>query len=127
MIAASNEPEILSEIVSGKRVGTVVRPHDRRLSSRKLWIAFAQGAAGRIIIDEGASRALLHEGSSLLAVGILAHSGRFRSGEAVEIQDSTGNLIGKGICRVDHRELKEIRGKRDAPMVVHRDDLVVLQ
>lgn len=126
VIAAADNPEVLPKILRGDRVGTIVRPHDRRLSSRKLWIAFAQGAAGHVVVDDGAARALSDDGSSLLAVGVVAQAGSFRSGDAVEIQDRMGQLIGKGITRVDHKELADIRGKRDAPIVVHRDDLVVL-
>lgn len=101
-------------------------PHDRRLSSRKLWIAFAQAAAGRVFVDEGAARALEREGSSLLAVGVVAVRGPFRTGDAVEIWAREGTLIAKGLARVDSKELAEILGKRDAPVVCHRDDLVVL-
>ncbi|MCC7078953.1 MAG: glutamate 5-kinase [Acidimicrobiia bacterium] len=125
VIAGSHESDVLARIVRGERIGTVVRPHDRRLSSRKLWIAFAQAASGIVIVDEGAARALVRDGS-LLAVGVVAHSGTFRTGDAVEIQDRAGALIGKGIVRVDHRELAETSGRRDAPVVVHRDDLVML-
>lgn len=126
VIASGDREGVLAEIVAGDRVGTVVHPHDRRLSSRKLWIAFAQAAAGHVVVDEGAVRALSTEGSSLLAVGVVAHDGFFHTGDAVEICDVTGRMVGKGIARVDYKELATIRGRRDAPVVVHRDDMVLL-
>lgn len=126
LIADATREDVLSALMQGRNVGTVVRPHDRRLSSRKLWIAFAQAAAGRVFVDEGAARALEREGSSLLAVGVVAVRGPFRTGDAVEIWAREGTLIAKGLARVDSKELAEILGKRDAPVVCHRDDLVVL-
>ena len=46
-----------TDALAGEPVGTVVQPHAVRLASRKLWIAFAVGAAGRVIVDDGARRA----------------------------------------------------------------------
>lgn len=126
LIADAGLSEIFDRILGGDVEGTVVRPHDRRLPSRKLWIAFAQGVSGRIAVDPGAARALIREGGSLLAVGVTGSEGVFRAGDAVEIVDATGSLVAKGLSRIDYKELAEIAGKRDTPLVVHRDDLVVL-
>jgi len=126
VIADASREDVLDRVLSGSNAGTVVLPHDRRLPSRKLWIAFAQAPSGRIFVDEGAVRALTGEGSSLLAVGVVASEGEFHTGDAVEVCDRSGALVAKGLARVDAKELAETRGKRDAPVVVHRDDLVVL-
>lgn len=126
LIADSAREDVLAALLAGRNVGTVVHPHDRRLSSRKLWIAFAQAAIGRVFVDDGAARALEREGSSLLAVGIVASSGDFHTGDVVEVCTREGVLVAKGLARVDSKELGEILGKRDAPIVCHRDDLVVL-
>lgn len=126
LIADAARDDVLAALLEGRNVGTVVRPHDRRLSSRKLWIAFAQAAAGRIFVDDGAVRALERDGSSLLPVGVVAGSGGFHTGDAVEIVARDGRLVAKGLVRVDAKELGEILGRRDAPVVCHRDDLVVL-
>lgn len=115
-----------SEIVDGDVEGTVVRPHDRRLSSRKLWIAFGVAPTGSITVDAGAARALTGEGGSLLPVGVTSVGGRFGPGDAVEVLEDGGALVAKGLARMDHSELAENAGRRDAPIAVHRDDLVVL-
>src|SRR5205823_10970483 len=47
VIAAATVPDVLPRAVDGQAVGTVVRARAKRLNSRKLWIAFAQGAHGR--------------------------------------------------------------------------------
>ncbi|MEM9563858.1 MAG: glutamate 5-kinase, partial [Actinomycetota bacterium] len=58
-IAQSDRPKVLREAVEGVAgVGTVFRPRTQRLPARKLWIAFALPPAGRIVVDDGARKAL---------------------------------------------------------------------
>src|SRR5581483_2873276 len=72
VIAAANRDDVLAGAVAGEAgIGTVVRPHDRRLPARKLWIAFAVGASGTVVVDEGARRALVERGTSLLPAGVV--------------------------------------------------------
>src|SRR3546814_3838863 len=67
VIASASREGVLSAAVAGEKgIGTVVRPKSRRLPARKLWIAFAVGASGTIVVDDGARTALLERGVSLL-------------------------------------------------------------
>ena len=133
VIAAAERPGVLASAVAGEPgVGTVVRPRDRRLGARKLWIAFARPYEGVLQVDEGARRALLERGTSLLAVGVAAVTGEFDAGDAVEIADSAGTVFAKGLVRMGAKELRAAAGRRTADLpegasheVVHRDDLVV--
>ncbi len=127
VIASGRDPDVLLSLLHGAPIGTLVRPQPRRLSSRKLWIAFAQPPAGRLVIDKGAVRALVENGRSLLAVGIAAVRGKFIAGDAVEILDGKENLVAKGRVRVDAETVRSAAGNRGAPVIVHRDDLVVLR
>ena len=70
VIAAASAVDVVVDALAGKPVGTAFAPRSQRLSSRKLWIAFAQGAKGRIVVDDGARNALVHAGRSLLAAGV---------------------------------------------------------
>ncbi|MFN8041526.1 MAG: glutamate 5-kinase [Acidimicrobiales bacterium] len=134
VIAAADRPEVLADAVAGTAgVGTVVRPHDRDLPARKLWIAFAVGSAGTVEVDEGARRALLGGGTSLLAAGVTAVRGAFAADEAVEVAGPDGVVFAKGLARVDAATAAAIAGRRRgdlpegvAPFLIHRDDLVVL-
>ena len=87
VIADASRVEILKdacEEVNG--IGTVVHPRDVRLNARKLWIAFAVGSAGQIMVDNGARQAL--EGrASLLPTGVLKSIGDFEVGDAVDVID----------------------------------------
>jgi glutamate 5-kinase len=134
VIAQADRQNVLVDAVQGVNgVGTVVLPHRRRLNARKLWIAFAVGSSGTIVVDDGARRALLERGVSLLPAGITAVKGGFDSDDAVEIAGPDGTVFAKGLCRLDSSALGQVMGLRTAQLpegvpheVVHRDDLVVL-
>ena len=134
VIAAANRPGVLVAAVAGDPdVGTVVRPRDRRLAARKLWIAFAKSYEGVVEVDEGAQHALVERSTSLLPVGVVGVEGDFAAGDAVEIADKGGAVFAKGLVRLSAAELRAVAGLRTADLpegtpheVVHRDDLVVM-
>ena len=136
VIAAAHRPGVIADAVAGVAgVGTVVhaRQRQRRLPARKLWIAFAVGAAGTIVVDDGARRALVSNGRSLLAAGVVGVEGSFLADDAVELATPDGQVFAKGLVRADAAAIKEAAGKRSGdlpdgtpPWVIHRDDLVVL-
>ena len=134
VIAAAERPAVLTGAVAGEPgVGTVVRPRDRRLSARKLWIAFAVGASGSIHVDDGARRALVERQTSLLAAGVRDVQGKFDAEDAVEICDEAGRVFAKGLVQFGSEQLLAVAGRRTADLpdgvpheVVHRDDLVTL-
>jgi glutamate 5-kinase len=134
VIAGADRPDVLTDAVAGVAgVGTIVRPHSRRLSARKLWIAFAIGSSGRVVVDEGARRALVERNSSLLPAGVVDVSGSFAADDAVEIAVPDGTVFAKGLVRHPAARVREWRGLRTADLppdevheVIHRDDLVVL-
>ncbi|MCZ7534547.1 MAG: glutamate 5-kinase [Acidimicrobiia bacterium] len=133
VIAAASSEGVVLDAIEGRPVGTSVQPRTQRLASRKLWIAFARGSSGRIVVDEGARRALVSDGRSLLPAGVRAVEGAFEAEEAVEIVGSDGRPFAKGLSRYSAAALREVAGRRtgDLPegapgQAVHRDDLVVL-
>ncbi|VAV98403.1 Glutamate 5-kinase / RNA-binding C-terminal domain PUA [hydrothermal vent metagenome] len=129
IIAGAHDEGTVVRAVDGETVGTWIEPRDHGLTARKLWIAFGAPSEGRITIDAGATRALSQGGGSLLSVGVLSVDGGFLDGAAVEIADTAGAFVGKGITMRDAVAIAEIAGKATAAgggPVVHRDDLVVL-
>ncbi|MGH9178708.1 MAG: glutamate 5-kinase [Acidimicrobiales bacterium] len=133
VIAAADRPGVLAGAVAGEAgVGTVVRPRDRRLTARKLWIAFAVGSSGTVLVDDGARRALVERKTSLLPAGVVGVEGTFDADDAVEIADGDGRVFAKGLVRHHAKVVAEWSGRRTADLppelpheVVHRDDLVV--
>lgn len=133
VIAAAGRPAVLRDAVAGvPGTGTVVQARDRRLSARKLWIAFALPSSGEVVIDAGAVRALAAGGRSLLAAGVTEVRGSFDAEQAVELHDPTGNVVAKGLSRVGAAALRTMAGRRSNELsegegeVVHADDLVML-
>ncbi len=133
VIAAASSRGVVLDAIEGRPVGTSVQPRSQRLSSRKLWIAFARGSAGRILVDDGARQALVSGGRSLLPAGVQSVEGAFEADEAVEIVGPDGRPFAKGLSRYSASALRGVVGRRSGDLpdgapgqVVHRDDLVVL-
>jgi glutamate 5-kinase len=105
-------------------------------NARKEWIAGSLSATGKIVIDDGACKAL-RMGGSLLPVGVRRVEGSFNRADTVVIYDSSGRMIAKGLVAYDSEELIKIAGVKSSDIVaklgyergdvlIHRDDLVML-
>jgi glutamate 5-kinase len=128
VIADARESDVVARAVAGEEVGTWVTPHPSKLPARKLWIAFGLPAEGRLTVDDGATKALVEGGKSLLAVGITAVGGDFDADSAVEVAGLDGEVIGKGLVAMGSEEVRGSIGRHSSEVgvVVHRDDLVLL-
>lgn len=136
IVCSGRTKDALVRACAGERVGTLFLPGER-LRSRKHWLAFTTKPRGRITVDEGAARALVERGRSLLPAGIVAVHGRFGLGDAVSCVDERGRELARGlaaysaedVARIQGRATKEIAivlGFTNGDAVIHRDDLVVL-
>lgn len=133
-IASAARPNVVIEALQKDgEVGTTIRPHPRPLTAKKLWIAFALEPNGDILIDDGAAHALLHGGSSLLAVGVVGFTGEFEEGDAVNIKTSGGELIARGLISTSSESLQSLLGLNSTELpinspaqIIHRDEMVLL-
>ncbi len=132
----------IEDAAAGRPVGTLFaassRPHE--ITPKKLWIALGDAARGALAVDEGAKKALIDRGSSLLAVGVRGVEGRFDAGDIVDIKDPTGHVFARGRVSAESDEVelaegldqKTLAGNRllahlaERPLV-HRDELVVFE
>lgn len=134
VIARAQRPDVLAEAVAGTSgVGTTFHANDRRLPARKLWIAFASQVEGSVIVDDGARRALLERGTSLLPAGVVKVLGEFDDGATVEVVGVDGAVFARGMTFVDAAGIRRAAGRRTSDLapdvaheVIHRDDLVLL-
>ena len=137
VIADGRRRDVLDRILRGADVGTLVVPAERRLSSRKHWIAYSGRLRGRIRIDRGAARALREKGRSLLPIGVIGVEGSFDAGDLVGCISEAEQEIARGLCAYSSVELEVIKGHRTSRIpevlgysngdeVIHRDDLVLL-
>ncbi len=134
VIGRADRPGIVGGAVSDDLIGTTFAAHDRTLSARKLWIAFAADVAGTVSVDAGARRALIEEPNSLLPAGVVAASGSFDTGQVIDVADPEGTAFARGRVSMSAADLRSVLGRRthDLPdgmvhEVVHRDDLVILE
>jgi glutamate 5-kinase len=133
VIARASRADVLVDAVDGLDVGTTFMPGERRLSARKLWIAFSSQVEGAVVVDDGARRALVERGTSLLPAGVVAVEGDFDADATVEIRATDGAVVARGMVLCDATTLRSVAGRRTSELpvdvareVVHRDDLVVL-
>jgi glutamate 5-kinase len=140
VIAHGREPNVVRRIMRGEEIGTIVIPKLGKMRSRKRWIAYAAVPRGQVMVDEGAARALVDDGKSLLPVGIVAVEGEFEAGDMVTVaveQTSGRREIARGLSNFDSQDLRRIQGCRSKDIVkrlghrdfdeaIHRDNLVVL-
>jgi glutamate 5-kinase len=122
VIAAGAAEAVLGPIVAGEQRGTRFNASDRELPAYKLWLRFGKPVSGRLVLDEGARRAVAEEGRSLLAVGVAAVEGRFEAGDAVELAGPSGAAFAKGVASAASAEIASRARRVEA---VHRDRLVL--
>ena len=127
VVASAAAEGVIARVVAGDDIGTWVDPQAEKLPARKLWIAFGLASSGSLTIDDGAVVALVEQARSLLPVGVLAVKGSFPEGVAVEVLDTSDQLVAKGLVQIASHELSGLIGKRSELEAVHRDDLVVLR
>ncbi len=139
VIASGLSRHTIADVLAGKPVGTIVLPSGpAKGRSRKMWIAYARHPHGTIMVDDGARKALIEKGKSLLPAGIVGATGRFRRGDAVSIGDRRGRVFARGITAWSHDQVDRGKGKKTdevrailgdevPPEVVHRDDLTILK
>ncbi|MCX7635356.1 MAG: glutamate 5-kinase, partial [Syntrophales bacterium] len=97
IIACGKTPDILRDLFAGKEKGTLFLPMEEHLNSRKHWIAYTLRSRGKLILDDGAKKAVVEEGKSLLPSGIVDVVGDFAVGDPVLCLDAAGNILAKGL------------------------------
>ena len=127
VIASASRPAVLAGAIAGQAgVGTIFLPHRRTLGARKLWIAFALRPAGRIVVDDGARRAVVERGKSLLPAGVVAVDGAFDADDAVELVGADSAVFAKGIARLAPPGRRSGSGARRAssPTISHTKSFI---
>lgn len=126
VIASGHKKNVIKSCVEDTlEAGTVFLPKNVSLAARKRWIAFGTKPKGKIVVDDGAKRALLNK-KSLLSVGVLAVLGDFTGGSTVSVLDTKKVEIARGRANIASRELDKVKGVRSDKEVIHRDNIVIL-
>ncbi|HTK36223.1 MAG TPA: glutamate 5-kinase [Caulobacteraceae bacterium] len=125
----------LEAVEQGARA-TVFEPHATPAAAYKQWIGGTLAPQGVLTVDAGAAAAL-RAGKSLLPAGVRGVDGGFGKGDAVTVVDEAGREIARGLAAYGADEARAIQGRRsDAiekilgyagrPVLIHRNDLVLV-
>ncbi|WP_281981722.1 glutamate 5-kinase [Azonexus hydrophilus] len=136
VIASGHENDPILRLAAGEALGTLLVAQTPPLAARKQWLADHLQLAGRLVLDDGAVKAL-KSGKSLLPVGVSAVDGEFERGAAVACIAPDGHEIARGlanygsgearlIARKATHEIEGILGYIDEPEMIHRDNLILV-
>lgn len=106
VLADGRTKNVIGRIMGGEEIGTLFMPK-RRLSNRARWI-LNSAAAGTILIDDGAMRAIRNR-KSLLPSGIVMVKGTFERGAVVMLNDNA-----KAVSSFSSSELGQLAGRHSS-------------
>ncbi|MGY1687227.1 glutamate 5-kinase [Geodermatophilus sp. SYSU D00867] len=131
-VVVTSTPQAAAAL-AGERVGTLFEPSGRRPSGRQFWLRYASRPRGRLVLDDGAVRAVRERHASLLAAGVTGVDGDFLADDPVELVGPDGTVVARGLVAYDARELPALLGRRTTDLdpeyrreVVHRDEMVLV-
>lgn len=136
LIVGGREPEVLTRVMAGEVLGTLLMAREAPMTARKNWLAGQLRLRGTLHIDAGAAKVLRQQGRSLLAVGVTAVHGQFERGDLVSCVDPEGHEVARGLVNYRGAEVQKIAGRASAeiadvlgylsePELIHRDNMVV--
>ena len=117
----------------------------KKEKATKRWLRHFRKPKGGLIVDEGASNALMTRGKSLLPVGIVSYTGVFKVGDLVTIavannknKKNPNKIIAQGLVEYSSDEMQNVIGKNKQQILtqageagfrvaVHRDNLVLTE
>jgi glutamate 5-kinase len=125
----------MPRLANGESIGTLLTSETPPLTARKQWLADHLQLSGKLILDDGAVKAL-KAGKSLLPIGVVGIEGDFERGAAVACNSADGIEIARGlanygsgdarrIARRASQDIEEILGYIDEPEIIHRDNMIL--
>ncbi|WP_196594156.1 glutamate 5-kinase [Pectinatus sottacetonis] len=137
VIANGSRKNIINDVLSGEFCGTVFPAREAHLKQRKTWLAFGKNISGSITVDNGCEAALIKNGSSILAAGVIDFSGIFSAGNTVRVLSTDNREIARGIINYGANALTKILGHNTCEFssllagkiydeVIHRDNMVLM-
>jgi glutamate 5-kinase len=137
LIASGRQDDVLAQIMAGESLGTLFLSQGKAISPYKRWLGFSAQPKGRVSVDDGARRAIVEQGRSLLAIGVTHVDGKFAKGDVIALYDGQGQLIARGLTNYNVDDLQRIKGLKSPRIaqvlgtepyaeVIHRDNLVVV-
>lgn len=137
LIANGKIPYVIKKIFAGEELGTMFLPQGEFLSDKKRWIGYATNIIGKIVVNNGAKKALIEKRKSLLPIGVLKVINKFDKGDVISILDENEKEFARGIVNYNSEACKkvigchsdnilEILGFKNYDAIVTRDNITIL-
>jgi glutamate 5-kinase len=138
VIASGKRANPLTTILDGKTVGTLILAEGQTRAARQRWIGLTARPKGSIQVDDGARAALMKNGGSLLAIGVLDVTGEFEKGDVVAVTNTAGQEFARGLANYTADDTRRVKGLKTDQLrtaleatavydeVIHRDNLMIL-
>ncbi len=129
IIAPGRERDVLMRIIGGETVGTLFLPDRRLYQGRKVWLAHLPHPSGELVLDDGAVKAIVEKGKSLLPAGVRDVRGTFGVGSPVRCVDKEGRTIAIGLSNYKGHHSSEVErliGYKHSDEVIHRNNLALV-
>lgn len=112
IIANGKTPNVLNNIFTTKEK-TIFYPveENNELNTKKRWIAYATTIIGKLVVNNGAKKAIIEKESSLLPIGVTKVVNNFKKGDIVSIIDEEGEEFARGIINYNSEDTIKIIGK----------------
>ena len=137
-IMNGSKSDVFESILKNENPGTHFLAKHAGGKAKKYWLKHTLKSNGQLLLDQGAVNAVLYKGASLLPSGIQSLTGKFDAGDSIDLVNAENQqVIAKGICQYNYRDLLRIKGHKSdeiqnilgfclSKVIVHRDDMVVL-
>ncbi len=136
IVVKGNVKNILLRLFEGEKQGTYFVPKNKKLASRKCWIAHTIAPKGSLVIDDGAVRAVRENGKSLLPIGVVKVEGVFEEGSPVAFKTLRNETIGIGLVNYRSSDVELIKGLKTSQIeaclgskhydeIIHRNNMVL--
>lgn len=146
MLAASGAPTIIAhgrqvrlvELLAGRPDGTLFLPQADRegMKVHYQWLLSIK-PTGKLVVDDGAAKALVERRMSLLPSGVRRVYGRFAQGDSVSIHRLGWGEIARGIVKYSAEDVRKLAGRHSREIadvlgynygdeVIHRDNMVMI-
>lgn len=110
------------------QTGTICPAQLCNISAHKKWMATGSLPNGKIIVDEGAAKAL-EKRKSLLLVGVKEIDGEFEKGDIVEIyikgKEESEDLLAVARAKISRTEAEKLKNKKDVE-IAHANEIVII-
>jgi glutamate 5-kinase len=137
IIASGRRGDILESLCNDEYIGTFLESREFKLVARKKWLADNLKSSGKIYIDQGAEKALITKGKSLLVAGVIKVTGTFDRGDVIQCVNESESEILKGLVNYSSKEVKKIIGVSSDKIetilgyvnessLIHRNNMIII-